>query len=436
MLGELPIAEDVVRVGVVTFSTTASVQSTFDTHASVSALRTVVRALPYEGGVTNAHLAIQQVRGMLSAQHGFRSSSAQLALLLVTDGSPSQPAQFDAEVAALASVVTSNRYVITVGASIPSQLLSFAGSSANVFQAANFSSLSAQRENVLNTFCTSNCPLGQFEIQPCTQFADHACSPLTVCNASEYEVIPPSRSSDRRCAPVTECVDDRPSPQQFEIAASTATSDRVCAAIVQCGSDEFESRAPTPTSNRVCIAIQSCIAAVSFESAPFSPSTDRQCTSCTQCSSTQFQQTQCTIVSDRVCNQLQTCTGGQFEAVLPTATTDRVCQAHTVCDTNFQFESIAPTPTTDRSCGFVSLCGSNEYVAVNETATSNRVCAACTQCGAGQYSSSSCTEFSDATCSSCTQTCVANPIDLVFMVDDSQSIENPIYGGQVRLFSS
>lgn len=434
IVGELPIAEDIVRVAAITFSTVATVQFDFDAFISPTSLQAALRSLPYEAGITNTHLGVEQLRGILQPSNGYRGNSTRLAVVLLTDGSSSQPSRLLTEIAALDAVAASDRYVYMVGlASAPADLLAFAGSSSHLLSADNYTVLSSTlREPTLDIFCTSNCPPAQFESQPCTQFADHVCFPLAVCNTSvEYEIIPPSRSSDRRCTGLRVCDSEGVPQAEYELAASSPTSNRVCVAVQTCISAEFESTPPTPTGNRVCSAVQSCISGFSFESSAPNSTADRQCTPCTRCSGIEFETGQCLTGADRACSFLRNCTASEFEQSIPTATTNRVCTSLSICDSVFQFQDLAPTLTTDRGCAFVTPCNVGEFISANETVTSDRVCATCTACATGQFRGTSCTDFADATCAPCTQTCTLDPIDLVFLVDDSQSIENPIYGGQV-----
>ena len=63
-----------------------------------------------------------------------------------------------------------------------------------------------------------------------------------------------------------------------------------------------------------------------------------------------------------------------FESVAPTASTDRQCQALTVCNAYTEFMSKAETATSDRECSTTAACASDEYQTSAPTTSTDRQC--------------------------------------------------------------
>lgn len=72
----------------------------------------------------------------------------------------------------------------------------------------------------------------------------------------------------------------------------------------------------------------------------------------------------------------------------------------------------------------------SEYVSSNATATTDRTCASVTPCGVGRYIAVPAGTFTDNSCGNCTRACDIEPVDIVFLVDGSASVEVEQYGGQ------
>eukprot|EP00040_Diaphanoeca_grandis_P037294 m.242188 g.242188 ORF g.242188 m.242188 type:complete len:2074 (+) comp33791_c3_seq1:270-6491(+) len=113
-----------------------------------------------------------------------------------------------------------------------------------------------------------------------------------------------------------------------------------------------------------------------------------------------------TRTTDRVCNATQQCSNVTatlaYESVAATYTTDRTCTAVSPMCTveDVQFESVDPTPTSDRVCANCSVCDYelDTFVSQNCTAETNTVCSGCTVCNASQWMVSDCATHTDRVC--------------------------------------
>lgn len=96
------------------------------------------------------------------------------------------------------------------------------------------------------------------------------------------------------------------------------------------------------------------------------------CVNGTQCGLDQFEFAPLTATSNRVCQQLSQCnTSTEYQWQAPTATSDRQCRTVSECTPN-TFESQPATPTSNRQCLAVRQCATNEFEAAPPTPVSNR----------------------------------------------------------------
>lgn len=144
-----------------------------------------------------------------------------------------------------------------------------------------------------------------------------------------------------------------------------------------------------------------------------------------------------------------------------TASTDRVCVAATVCEED-QTEFIALRPNADRVCGdgprpscdctvggqlqpdgtLSEGTGSQWEVFGSNTAHSFPTCNARSPVPAGHYEPTSVRQsasfcFNDTTFLPCSTplSCVGLPMDVVILVDESNSVELPQFGGRPGRFA-
>eukprot|EP00041_Stephanoeca_diplocostata_P031346 m.975366 g.975366 ORF g.975366 m.975366 type:complete len:985 (-) comp23939_c0_seq12:125-3079(-) len=132
-----------------------------------------------------------------------------------------------------------------------------------------------------------------------------------------------------------------------------------------------------------------------------------------QCASTQYlAETPTAVVNDNDndysveeyingwnCAQLVECNySHQYQAIPPTATTNRVCVSIRMCNDTVEYELTTNTLTSNRICSDISACNSLQYVTVPPTATSNTVCASVQTCDANQHATRQPTSTTDRVC--------------------------------------
>ena len=88
---------------------------------------------------------------------------------------------------------------------------------------------------------------------------------------------------------------------------------------------------------------------------------------------------------DRLCRNITTCAEGEHESKAPTATSNRECLAHSLCDFTQQFQQAAGTEYQDTKCSPLTTCTKLQYEKVAPTRTTNRVCADLKVCTAAEY---------------------------------------------------
>eukprot|EP00049_Salpingoeca_infusionum_P013045 m.243240 g.243240 ORF g.243240 m.243240 type:complete len:1831 (-) comp15341_c0_seq3:1668-7160(-) len=226
-----------------------------------------------------------------------------------------------------------------------------------------------------------------FEIGPCE---DDSCSrflpvaPGLVPSPELVECVP-----QIICNPGFELVAGACSP----CPSQTFSSDNLgrCRRVSECGVGQFEFEAPTATSNRICDSLQQC-SLLQYQAAPPTPTSDRNCSVLTQCNAGFFEHVEPTPTSDRVCcnpasdqasPKCQTCPAGTF-AMSDPAWPFTKCTAITTCNQG-EFEAVAPTLTSDRVCE--AECVPGTFLSTN----------GCETCPSGTFS----TDFMASDCTTC-----------------------------------
>eukprot|EP00043_Microstomoeca_roanoka_P015401 m.154233 g.154233 ORF g.154233 m.154233 type:complete len:1890 (-) comp16251_c2_seq2:273-5942(-) len=282
----------------------------------------------------------------------------------------------------------------------------------------------------MDTACQpcSQCNLErEYIFQECAGSHDLVCAPRTNCSVTEYDAQEPGSIFDAICTPLTECT-----LEQFELYPPTATSDRICKLGTECQPGTELEKEMTRTSDRVCTPCPRGFADHDLDPATpcqpcaagtySNPDQYGRCepcvvgthdhdadprTRCVPCGRDYYQND----VAQVTCKKATTCGAGYEEAMLPTNSTDRVCdeckqgffkssvgqsehcKAHAICAPGFGLVSLG-TAIRDTIClpcapGFwkdvyelstchdVTTCmvGEEEFAA--PTTTSDRVCVPC-----------------------------------------------------------
>ncbi|EGD80270.1 hypothetical protein PTSG_13064 [Salpingoeca rosetta] len=269
------------------------------------------------------------------------------------------------------------------------------------------------------------------------------CKRASQCGAGQYVSRGPSQTTDRVCGSCSlgrtyqdasshtfgSCKPVRNCPAGTFVAADpTLSSDRVCG---KCQEGTYSSG----VNAKQCEDIGTCDAG---EYAFFASSTSGvDCRACalgsTYQDETNHNRQSCKTVSPE-------CPAGQFQAVAPTRSNDRVCNdchpgtfsdrpggdecdPHTQCGAGF-IETSPATPTSDRacrrcngvtqyqdelhqaSCKTVRTCSSTQYETTAPSPSNNRVCASCTtSCPSGKVLVGTCGPTTDKRCESCHPSC-------------------------------
>jgi hypothetical protein len=94
-----------------------------------------------------------------------------------------------------------------------------------------------------------------------------------------------------------------------------------------------------------------------------------------------------TAFSDRVCTAVTVCSGPKFELKQPTHFTDRVFQNVKNCIDNVEYETKAPNPTADRGCKPLTTCTYPQYETAPAQSTVEHDCTPTTTCKVTEYDS-------------------------------------------------
>ena len=234
---------------------------------------------------------------------------------------------------------------------------------------------------------------------PCqlsTEYQDEtgaaSCKPVTGCEVGHYEVLAPSRLYDRVCR-LCDGV------RHFQDAAGQLS----CKSVRVCEPDEREAQAPTPSTDRVCTHVPLACPATEYQD----PDT-LECRPLTVCrSGAQYQAQPPGQFRDRACaNVSAPCDVRQqlVERAAPTATTDRVCG----CPDNHFRPSNDQLLAGSSACAPATPCNSSAFEVAPVTATTDRRCQALTVCGRWQVVRQA-TRVSDRRC--------FGTIQIVFNVD-------------------
>ncbi len=246
--------------------------------------------------------------------------------------------------------------------------------------------------------CTAvtECAPGQYVSAPQSPRADQTCAPctaetysatrnaatchsMTVCTAGQSVIVEGTSSSDRQCGachagsfsadnnaaactPHTTC-----EPGQWVSQAGTTLNDRNCEG---CGEGTFS----TTTNAAACTPWQECNHGFA-ESTPGSSTADRSCGDIDECANGALacaDNASCHNVDGSascacdegyfgngatVCYPWSTCEAGEFIAVEPTASTDRVCQG---CPEGYYNDALNATQC-EQDCTGDAHCGADSY---------------------------------------------------------------------------
>eukprot|EP00038_Savillea_parva_P031710 m.89716 g.89716 ORF g.89716 m.89716 type:complete len:1462 (+) comp9818_c0_seq1:262-4647(+) len=244
-----------------------------------------------------------------------------------------------------------------------------------------------------------------YRISNATEYTFGDCAPRTImsCPDTEYAVI--TDTADTLCLPLTTCNGTTP----YQSLAPTPTTDRQCTATscldsheLEADHEQYASTVPTPTTTCVLSSITVCDE--QYQWTPVLPtiSSDAVCQNLTTCTgSTPYALTAPHIVKELAYPHPDFYYNGIERTIL---TTDRTCTANEYLQCALgETYSTPATSITPASCASVTNCTANAtWSLVPATPTSNRVCnQSYTNCLAvnDTYSPLPPTQTSDRNCS-------------------------------------
>jgi len=194
-------------------------------------------------------------------------------------------------------------------------------------------------------------------------------------------------------------------PKQVPI--NQLTGSCICS---QCDNSEYAVALCNATHDTICTALSpSCTAGEQFEAIPPTATSDRQCVDLIDCTTDQWQAAAPTPTSQRECRDITPCIAGQQWMASPaTSTSDNDCRdASPECDLSVEYEELPLTANSDRKCdALVDCVPGQEYQLEPPSPTSNRICDPLTVCEVGkQYQVVAPTATSNRRCADATPPC-------------------------------
>ena len=260
---------------------------------------------------------------------------------------------------------------------------------------------------VANCTLVSSCIAGQYVAQTATAISDLVCANLSsVCSTSQYIISLPVNGANALCNPTTACT-----LPFVEYQAPTYTSDRICIINVSsssCPSGMYKITNPildsSSSNTSLCSPSSECNAVLQYQAVAPTATTNRVCkllTSCiNSCSEGLFLQGLCSCpsncyncVSNNTLSYCTVCGNGYYlyqGACFPT------------CDS-------IPNSTPSGSGSLGRLCIVEnpqllsstialEYQSSAQTLTTDRVCSLVSTCGSNQWQVAAATSYSNVVC--------------------------------------
>ena len=244
--------------------------------------------------------------------------------------------------------------------------------------------------------------------RPCTQGVTYqsanshtfgSCKRVRNCPSGHYVVSDPTLSSDRVCA---KCASGK---------YSTSVNAKTCTPIGTCDAGEYAYFASanagvdcrsctlnvnymdeTDHSNEECKPVSGDCRPGEFEAVSPTRSSDRVCNNC-------HSGTFSTAIGAKVCKPHRTCSAGYAQSVAPTRSSDRQCRR---CNGETEYQNNGGAT----SCKPVTTCTSTQYEETAPSPTNDRVCKTCrTSCSSGFVLVGTCGGTSNPTCQACHSSC-------------------------------
>ncbi|KAF3692451.1 Collagen alpha-6(VI) chain Precursor [Channa argus] len=140
-----------VRIGLVKYSDSPTLEFDLTTHSDVKSLEQAVEGITHAGGGTETGKALSSMEGHF--KRAKESSNANQYLIVITDGESTDPVKAPAEKLRTQGVIT---YAIGVKTANKTQLQEIAGDSKRTFFVNNFDALKPLKNNIVTEICTED----------------------------------------------------------------------------------------------------------------------------------------------------------------------------------------------------------------------------------------------------------------------------------------
>lgn len=181
-ISRMPVASSRVRLGLISYSSSAVVALNFTTGSSSSAAIAAVNAMPCAGGAMRTDLALQVAREVLLNPFTSRRANVDAVLVFVTPGGATLPFAVTDEIRLIEQVPLLSRYVLAIGVNNQFELLNLAGgSSSHVATASNgFADVAGMDDSFFTSDVCEPCSSTEF-VLPLMGACLNFCCCCTLC---------------------------------------------------------------------------------------------------------------------------------------------------------------------------------------------------------------------------------------------------------------
>ncbi|KAL3980101.1 hypothetical protein ACER0C_016174 [Sarotherodon galilaeus] len=148
------IGPDHVRMGLVKYSDSPSLQFDLTQHSDAKTMEKAVEEIRHEGGGTNTGKALSSMKGHFQIAKTSRGYKVSEYLIVITDGKSQDKVQIPAEELRVQGVII---YAIGVNASNDNELNEIAGDPKRKFFVKNFDALKTIKNDIIREICSETC---------------------------------------------------------------------------------------------------------------------------------------------------------------------------------------------------------------------------------------------------------------------------------------
>eukprot|EP00041_Stephanoeca_diplocostata_P033247 m.1094171 g.1094171 ORF g.1094171 m.1094171 type:complete len:1217 (-) comp24301_c0_seq1:4-3654(-) len=220
--------------------------------------------------------------------------------------------------------------------------------------------------------------------------AQRPCQCINIANVTSY----PSSALTTPCGPcfvntfpLTCCVcNETERPSMMECRALSTMWNAMNGPTCALSNGQFLLLPASSSRLALCGNLTQCHPATEYEVLAPTSTSDRQCDALSICGVGTYQLAQPTPTTDRICRTVKSCLPElEFMQYHATPTSDRVCVPITTCQIPFEFQRTSATLTSDATCSATSMCDAAEFVTARPTPTSDTMCAPISYCEWYEY---------------------------------------------------